>query len=333
MPLSPQDLRRQLKDAGFTEPAIEAAWPEWWSTEAESSVSATSELRFTIARRLGLSPSSLFDGPPSFVWHDQAKFKNLGTESPQDRAILTAFGTAVGRHAMRAVPATQQKLPVSALQVRALLLQISPVIGLTDLLTLCWAVGIPVLYLALFPLGNKRMHAMSVRLGERYAILIGRESRYAAQVAYWIAHELGHVMLQHVPEGSALLEIEDPLQLLGTDEEEGEADSYALTLLTGESQPVVASDTEGFSATQLADAAIRTAPGVQIDPGILALCLGHSSRRWKQAFGALKMIPPGEQDVRGLINALALHQLEQSSDLGRESRPYLHKVLGLSNEP
>src|SRR4051794_15887231 len=53
------DLRLRLRRLGLSDDAISAAWPQWWSADAEASPSARAELRFGIARRLGLDPRSL----------------------------------------------------------------------------------------------------------------------------------------------------------------------------------------------------------------------------------------------------------------------------------
>jgi hypothetical protein len=44
-------LRRELRNAGLTRQAIDAVWPEWWSEDAERSLSATTELKYTVAQR------------------------------------------------------------------------------------------------------------------------------------------------------------------------------------------------------------------------------------------------------------------------------------------
>ena len=60
-PVSAQQLRAQLRSLGLSNAAIDAAWPRWWSAEAESSASARAELAFGVARRLGLEPESLIE--------------------------------------------------------------------------------------------------------------------------------------------------------------------------------------------------------------------------------------------------------------------------------
>lgn len=70
-------LRRRLRQAGLSDPAINAAWPAWWSDAATVSRSARVELRFALARNLGLSPKSLLGDRVEFVWKDEARFKHL----------------------------------------------------------------------------------------------------------------------------------------------------------------------------------------------------------------------------------------------------------------
>ena len=324
---STEDLRRELHEAGLAYSAIDAVWPRWWSDDAEASLSASTELRYTLARRLGLSPRSLFEGPPEFIWRDEAKFKNLGTESEQDRIILSSFGTAVGRSAITATPGMAEVPVINAEALRASILRSAQYVTLTDLLSLCWGIGVPVMYLAVFPLGEKRMHAMAVRSGLRYAILLGRESRFPSQVSYWLAHEIAHVMLRHLESTTSLLEVEDPLRTSDRDAEEDAADAFALELLTGEQAPNVVANLKSFSASQLARASIKAAPLTGIAPGVLALCLGHGTGRWEQVFGALKVIESDGMDVRETINSIAREQLDWTT-MPSSTRDYLHAALG-----
>jgi hypothetical protein len=327
-----QKLRKQLQGAGITRRAIDAVWPQWWSAEAEASVSAVSELRFTVARRLGLSPQSLFEDAPRFVWRDEAKFKNLGTATEDEAVVLSSFAVAVGGYLVTATPSRPAIAPepLSALRLREILLESFQVVALDALLTFAWSIGIPVVQMRLFPLSQKRMEATTVRVRDRAAILVGRESRFQAQIAYVVAHEIGHLVLGHLQTATALLEMEDPLRVDSPDEEELAADRFALELLTGHPDIEVESDTASFTATQLAAAAFAASVDRRIDPGVLALCLGHATGRWRQAIGAQKVLPPGEQDIGSRLNQLADTQLRWS-DLSFESQEYLRKVLALTD--
>jgi len=324
-------LRKQLRRAGISPDAIVAVWPEWWSEEAEGSISAVTELRYTVARRLGLSPQSIFDDEPRFIWRGESKFKNLGTATENEAVILTSFSAAFGNILVAATPSSRSfdgTQTLTAGELREILLDNFHVVALDALLTFAWSVGIPVVQMRLFPLRHKRMQATAVRVRDRHAILVGRESKFQAQIAYIIAHELGHLMLGHLQTVAALLEMSDPLTIESTDEEEESADRFALELLTGDADVQVESNVTTFTATQLATAALKESERIRVDPGLLALCLGHATGRWRQAIGAQKLIPPGEQDIGAHLNDLAQIQL-QWTELSLDNQDYVRRVLGM----
>ena len=329
MVLSERQLRRELRQAGIANAAINAVWPEWWSAEAKDSLSATTELTYTVARRLGLSPRALFDGSPQFLWHDSTKFKNLGTTTDKEQAILASFGTAVGRCALSAtLPGVS--LINDAEGVRDAILRQARFVDLPQMLTFCWQTGIPVIQLRVFPLPQKRMQAMTVKVNERYAILLGFESEYYARMAYILAHEIAHILLGHLEHSDSLLDMENPLTTDNLDAEEVDADRAAFILLTGRDDPRVLADTQSYSARQLAQAAQAAADRERIEPGILALCLGHATGKWQQTFGALKIIGPGSQPVGDQINELAANQFDWQA-LSLANRDYLGQVIGHSD--
>src|SRR5438552_3698915 len=134
-------LRKRLKEAGLSDPLIEAAWPAWWSDEAFSSQSARAELRFTIARKLGLSPKSLFHDEVEFVWKDEARFKHLSNETDRQKAALTSFGISVCRMLVRSLTTKPVAGSIGALELRKSILQSRPFTDLQGLLAACWAIG------------------------------------------------------------------------------------------------------------------------------------------------------------------------------------------------
>jgi len=329
MVLSERQLRRELRQAGIANAAINAVWPEWWSAEAKDSLSATTELTYTVARRLGLSPRALFDGSPQFLWHDSTKFKNLGTTTDKEQAILASFGTAVGRCALSAtLPGVS--LINDAEGVRDAILRQARFVDLPRLLTFCWQTGIPVIQLRVFPLPQKRMQAMTVKVNERHAILLGYESEYYARMAYILAHEIAHILLGHLEHSDSLLDMENPLTIDNLDAEEVDADRAAFILLTGRDNPQVLADRQSYSARELAQAAQAAADRERIEPGILALCLGHATGKWQQTFGALKIIGPRSQPVGDQINELASNQFDWQA-LSLANRDYLGQVIGRSD--
>jgi hypothetical protein len=330
--LSPRDLRVELRRAGIANAAVDAAWPQWWSSEAESSLSATAELTFTVARHLGLSPQDLLDGEALFVWRDETKFKRLTAAASAEEQALSSFGHAVARTAVAGAVASDSTSTYSAGEIREAVLRGAPFVHAGALLAFAWGVGIPVLQLRVFPLAQKRMHAMTAAVRDRAAVLLAHNSTYFAPMTFTLAHEIGHVMLDHLAGATAVVDLEDPLvSSEPDDDEEAAADRFALELLTGQPEPTVLTNVEDFSATQLAHAVTQQGPSLGIEPGVLAMCAGHSTKRWEKVYGSLKIIEPGPQDVSSWVNSIAERQLNWSA-MPEDSQDYLHGVMGLPRD-
>lgn len=331
---SADELRLRLKRLGLSEPAIRAAWPRWWSEDADGSPSARAELRFGVARRLGLDPRSLLAdaAEPRFMWREEARFKNLSNESELERAGITSFGRSVATTLLRFSP---DEIDVASTPATALREQIlgsgRPYVDLLDLLSLAWTVGVPVIHLQVFPWPQKRMAAMTVRIEGRSAILLAKESNYPAPIAFYLGHELGHIALGHVEANRSIVDLEDEhVGADGGDEEETAADQFALELLTGQPQPRVLPE-DASSAKELARVAVSAAASLQIEPGTLAQCFGYSTRKWKTANAALKLIYGAGKPVSGAINAVAWSQLNLE-DAPAEAVEFLGAVLGRAAE-
>jgi len=304
------DLRRELRGAGLSQQAIDAAWPSWWSEELADDPSGRTELRFALARRLGLSPKSLLGERVRFVWNDEARFKHLSAEDEGHRAALASFGMTVGASLLRATQNVTSIVGVTAADLRAAVLADRALVDLQALVSACWAIGIPVVHLRVFPLETKAMHAMVVGVGTRFAILLGRDASYPAQTAFTLAHEIGHAALGHLEGASALVDMEDPATATDRDDQEKDADRYALELLTGTAEPTIDTDGGKYNAPGLAKAVRDASPRYRIEPGTLALCLAHQTDGWAVAMSALKFIYGQPRPIWRDVNALAVSQLD-----------------------
>jgi hypothetical protein len=249
------------------------------------------------------------------------------SEDEEELAAITSFGMALANLLISATPERgTQNLELSSLAFRRLILRRQPFVRLLDLLSLCWSMAIPVIHLRVFPLAQKRMAAMTVRASARSAILLGKDSMYPAQLAFYVAHELAHVMLGHLTPGSAVVDLDSNV-LLRDDTEEVEADRFALEFLTGQSQPVVLPRARRYTAVQLARAAIDGAAELAIEPGTLALCFGYSTDNWATANAAMRHIYTEPKPVWLEINEIARRELavDQIND---DARSYLAAILG-----
>jgi len=238
--------------------------------------------------------------------------------------------TAIGESpaSVSAAAAAQQSLEeVAADTLRSAILASQPFVGLTDLLGVCWALGIPVVHLRIFPLPAKHMSAMCVRVADRSAILLGKDADYPPWSAYYLAHELGHIASGHIGPGTgALVDMGNLLVTKATDEEEIAADRFALQLLTGQPEPQVFTETRSFTAAELARVVLDTGPKVGIEPGTLALCFGYSTGNWAHATAALKWIYDRPEPVWTKVNALAAASLDWAA-LGDDAASFLRAVM------
>lgn len=325
--LESSKLRRGLREAGLSDQVIDAAWPSWWSDDLAADPSGQAELRFALARKLGVSPRGLMGERVEFVWNDEARFKHLSTEDVAQRAALTSFGVTIGRSLIRGTPSLTPLDGFDAHLIRNAVLANQNYVDLGGLLALCWGVGIPVIHLRVFPLDTKSMHAMVVRVEDRYAILLGRDAGYPAPVAFTLAHELGHLVLGHLRDAPALVDLKDPATAPDRDDQEVEADEFALSLLTGRPDPEITTGNSSFNAPSLASAVTKAAPRYRIEPGTLALCVAHRTGAWSRAMAALKFIYGEPKQIWRAVNDVAAEQIDWEQ-IGSESGEYLQNVMG-----
>lgn len=320
-------LRRELRKAGISDQAVNAAWPTWWSEELAGDISGRAELRFALARRLGLSPRSLLGERVEFVWSDEARFKHLSTEDAVERAALASFGVTIGRMLLRATPIGPSIVGIKAADLRHAILASRAFVDLGSLLGTCWSLGIPVIHLRIFPLTTKSMHAMVVAVDGRHAILLGRDVSYPAPAAFTLAHEMGHAAVGHLADAPALVDLEDPATSKDSDEEEQEADVYALELLTGRAEPLIETSEAHFNAPTLAGAVMKASNRYGIEPGTLALCLAYQRGSWPVAQAAMKLIYGQPREVWREVNRVAYEQLDWAA-VGDDTADWIRSVLG-----
>lgn len=319
---------RLVKSTGLTDSAITAAWPEWWSDAADASPSAQAELRFSLARNLGLDPVTVLgDEAPQFIWDDSAKYKSFKGDDQRDKPAITAFGKSVTRMLVKTVAQTVPLVGLPASQLRQSILKGNQYVGLVELLAMLWAFGTPVLHLRVFPLPAKKMSAMVTRFQDRYAILLAKDATYPAAIAFYLAHEIGHIACGHVVAGSSLIDMDNEGAAQDQDPEELEADKYALELLTGDPDFKIEKQGLGRSARELANQALTMGHERRIEPGTIALCYGFATGEWPTAQAALQHIYSQAMPAWEVINRIATQQMNWAN-LSDENIHFLKAVMG-----
>lgn len=324
------DFKKRInRTTGYSESAINAAWPEWWSKEAEDSPSAEAALRFSVARKLGLDPRSLQDDTgPRFMWDDSAKYKRFQGDEIEHRAI-TSFGTSISRILSKGIFTRKSIVGYSAATIRESILQNSTFVRLQDLVGLLWSVGIPIIHLRVHPLAAKHMSAMAVSVNNDFAVLMAKDTQYPAPMAFNVAHEIGHICLGHINSDSALVDMEDSLD--GTkddkDNEEIASDRFAIELLTGSPDFSLKIQGSGSNPEELAKQVLALAPELRIEPGTLALCYGYATNNWATVQNSLKIIYSQPAPAWMFINKTAKSQLNWD-EIGDDNSSFLQAVMG-----
>jgi Zn-dependent peptidase ImmA (M78 family) len=167
---------------------------------------------------------------------------------------------------------------------------------------------------------------MVVSLNSRFAILLCRDASYPAPVAFTLAHEIGHLMLGHLATAPALVDLEDPATARDSDEQEREADEFALSVLTGSPDPDIKTNLTEFNAPTLADAVLRAATSYRVEPGTLALCLAFRRGNWPVAMSSLRFIYKKRMPAWREVNGIAQSELDWEV-LGEEAAEYLRNVM------
>jgi len=324
------DFKKRIKKTtNYSDSLINAAWPEWWSEDATGSPSAEAELRFSVARKLGLDPRSLqnADGP-LLMWDDTAKYKRFNGNEAEHRAI-TSFGTSISRILSRGITIKHSLVGYSAAEIRKSILAEQSFVRLQDLIALLWSVGIPIIHLKVYPLAAKHMSAMAVSSKDGdFAVLMAKDAQYPAWAAFSIAHEIGHICLGHLKAGTSIIDMEDPLESNAPeDEEEIASDKFALELLTGDPNFEVVVQGDGNNAQELATQALTKAVESRIEPGTIALCYGYVTGKWGVVQNALKIIYVNPAPTWEFINQTAKTQLSWD-DIGDDNASYLQAIMG-----
>ena len=125
---------------------------------------------------------------------------------------------------------------------------------------------------------------------------------------------------------SALIDVEDPAHAVDRDEEELEADGFALTTLTGSENPDIQTNLDSFNAPTLAAAVLKASNEYGIEPGTLALCLAYRRQIWPVAMASLSMIYDAPADIGGAINRIAAQQLSWDR-LSEDNAEYLRNLM------
>lgn len=311
-------LMGSFKELGITAAQVRKLMPEWWDDEAAEDEGGLLELQMLLARRLNVSLASLQSAPARPVFREAVRrFKTVHPEGSSQLAVAASIANGLSQLLASAVGEAPAVAPIKAEQLRAELLQAAPAVTLEALCRWSWSHGVPVVHVQGWPAQLRRPDAMCVRVGERPVILVVRNEKTPAKLAYLICHELGHVLLGHLRDiGNAVL-VDDTLpvdnQRSFHDEDEREADAFAMEVMGGASLRAAVDGLTGrtYSDLTLAVAAMEAARPRHLDPGQVILGWARVADDWQLANMALRFLMTSGPAPE-VINALARQALDDS---------------------
>jgi len=259
-------------------------------------------------------------------------FRNLGIckfkkskDATEDQLALARFmATRVAQLVHVATTEPCVPLPSTAAQVRSEILgQGHPWVGFANLIDYCWSLGIPVIHLSSL-LKAKRPDGLAVKVRGRPVIVLCKHDRSTAWPLFILAHELGHVVLGHIPDDGVL--IDENVKTNVVDAEEEAANKFAIELLRGDQDCRFFTAGRWPNAAQLAQAAREIGRPRKIDPGYFAINYAHTMGKafWPVANAALSILEP-RRDALGILRRKMAEHLDWSR-LPEDSSEFLMRV-------
>ncbi|CAK0750805.1 HTH-type transcriptional regulator / antitoxin HigA [Azospirillaceae bacterium] len=321
-------LSKEFKAVGLNPKGAFEVMPEWWQ-DAIVGPSGVYEIRGFVAKYFCLDIGP--DGKLRRRNLPQACFKNRSGVADEDVASARAFATAVaGTAASITTTPWKGSLPSAEVLRREILDGGCPWVGLADLLSICWAHGAPVVYLPKLPVCAPKMEGMLTFCAGRPAVVVTKKATHPAWLLFIIAHEMGHLAFGHLPgiEGEIIVDEkiseDDPM----SNDQEKEANSFALELLTGNSKGIPLKSL--MKAEELAEAAKSYGGRYKIDPGhviLNAVRNYHGKPPWPLANAALKHIGHDEGPAEKLCRT-ALRRYVDVEELPDDGFNFIER-LGL----
>jgi hypothetical protein len=329
---SMQPLFSKLQKSGLDAKFVKTLLPEWWDDSLANTPSGYQQAALILARIFAIRPDSLWssDSAPVFAIPEKRKFKHsVDTEPAElDVACALAFSAAkIASSGLEALPFLSD-IP-SAAQLRQQLLQENKWIGLQELVNYCYSIGVPVIYLEKFPAGAKKMHGLAFDCNGRPIIVLTRKYK-RGYLLFDLAHELGHIALNHLSQGGFIVDNVISADDADEDDDERAANRFALELLTGDPEKRIGPSGRNLKKEELASAALAYAKKNQIDPTHIAMNYGHTTKHWGVANGAVSIIGEGTLTDCEILKEALFKNLDQD-EMKEDDISALKGMVGLES--
>ncbi len=265
--------------------------PYWWDNSLDSSPGASQQAMLSMAKYLNLDIKSVLDTQAELKFKDVSScYRKAGNKAINDLTVATGLVYAASRTVSKMVTNRFTNFSAASVIREQILESGEPYVNLLSLAEYCWNHGVPVIFLPDLP-ASKKMDAVVQEVNGRPVITITKKQKHESALLFLLAHEMGHVFCGHLDSGQAIID-ESVGESGEIDEQESEANDFALSLLTGRSDARFHSNGIRLTGEKLAQAAKLKGEEQKIDPGHIALNWAYTTKNWAVANKALNILYP-----------------------------------------
>lgn len=298
--------------------------PFWWEDELANSPGAIQQALISIAKFASLDIKSVLNAhEPLHFKESNCRYKHANNKEQSDLAAATALVQSLA-NTVAHITVNKYSFFQDAQSIRSNFLnEGKPWVDFKSLVSYCWKHGVPVLYLPKLPV-SKKMDAVVVDVNGRPVISLTKKHKHESELLFLLAHEMGHIFHSHLEQGQTLVDkgVNKPNE---RDEQERQANTFAIELLTGTENTQYHSNGKPLTGNGLAKAAKEKSTKSQVDPGHIALNWGHTTECWGSAKAALNILYPSP-DWEDYIKSKLNKNIDED-EANEDQLNYLYKLM------
>jgi hypothetical protein len=335
--LTAKAIYEKLKEAGYPKSYILRLLPQWWDNSLFKTRDGIAQFASILNQRIGVNIHFLVGEKIIIEENNELfRFKYSRNTNPNELTMSANIGRALSNHSLSCIKKDYARLDSDPIKLRDRILKRSDdeIITFELLLDFCWDSGIPVVFLDDLPRTAKRMTGMALCIDGRPGIVLGFKNKQTSRQLFVLAHEIGHIACGHISLNGILVdeslndvnETISDFSLIKKDQQEKEADSFALKLIRGRVVNPLLEFNSNISSTELAANAIIKSKKLKVEPGHLIISYARLYGDWPKAGLAMNFLQNQDKALDLLKEKFFLNSdLRKLSD---EDRDFLISAQG-----
>lgn len=326
MTKTPNPMQNFISRLRKLDSKLAKAAPYWWDDSLNSSTGASQQAILSISKYLNLDIKSVLDPSSELRFkHVSCCYKKAQNKAVNDLSVATGLVYSAARTVAKMVPKDFVNFSDASVIREQILESGEPYVHLRSLVEYCWNRGVPVLFLPDLP-ASKKMDAVVQDVNGRPVIAITKRQKHESALLFLLAHEMGHIFSGHLESGQVIIDesINEDDEI---DQQEIEANNFALEVLTGRASTAFHSAGKRLTGEALARAVKIKSDEVQVDPGHIALNWAHTTKSWPVANKALNLLYK-DLTWQKELKSLFLDNVDQFS-VNEDELDYLFNLMNI----